>query len=403
VLDPDGNPAPGYVVAIDSMCNGCTAADVSIANQDGEYSFTDLPPGGPPRIISVSPKSQDPEKEEKIVTTYYPSSIDRELAQAIKIEGVDLFGYDIKLRTARAHSVQARVIDDEGKPVPKALVSIVKRDVGIATAIRGAFTISLAPAEIPVAEPAETTEDGVFKFNSVMEGNWILRVVGGSPAHVGSAEVKVKDGAVEGVEVRVAPAFDVALQMDWGEASSEKIPAKIPARPAMLVPMETPGLPAFGDFPRGQSPHFQGFAGKYLVAPGTPVPGYYLAAVLVDNHDVLGQVTGLTGSETIKLVFKTDGGSVRGTVEKGVGGSVLLLADSSASAHVGYSALCDASGAFAIGDVAPGEYTAVAIQGQGQNFDWRSPELAIQLASRGKRVRVEASSTAQVELRLESQ
>lgn len=399
VLDPEGNPASGYVVALDSGCNGCTAMQVKISDQDGEFSFTDLAPIGS-FVVSVSPKTQDPKAVEKIVTTYYPSAIERDLALPITAQGGDLFGYDIKLRTARAHPVKGVVLDDAGNPVPKALVSIVKPAAGIFTAIRG--VPSSEPAETPLAEPTETLDDGTFTFPAVIEGSWTLRVVGGQPAHAGSAEVKVADQEVEDAVVRIAPSFSIDIQTDFGDSP----PAGIPSIPVWMIPLGSPRLlpPIPGNVPPGVSPRFTGFAGQYVVAPAG-LAGFYLAAVLLDNHDVLGQVTEIAAGDTIKLVFRKDGGSVRGTVEPGTveqasEAMVVLLADPTPTGRLGYAARCDPSGAFAAQDVPPGEYTAFAIN---RSLDPASAAFSSVVASGGKRVKVEAGSVAQLDLRLASQ
>ena len=71
--------------------------------------------------------------------------------------------------------------------------------------------------------------------------------------------------------------------------------------------------------------------------------------------------------------------------------------DPGSNARLGYSGYCDASGAFTIADVPPGEYTAVA--GKPLHY-FGSADFATMLTSSGKRVRVEAGSTAQADLRL---
>jgi hypothetical protein len=79
---------------------------------------------------------------------------------------------------------------------------------------------------------------------------------------------------------------------------------------------------------------------------------------------------------------------------------VVLMADPGGSARLGYSALSDASGAFTIADVPPGEYTAVA----GVSLpDFASAEFATMLKASGKRIHVEAGATAQADLRAAGQ
>jgi hypothetical protein len=315
VLDPEGNPAEGVVVRLLGLdfagCYSCTAKAVMITDAKGEFVFTDVPPSGS-LILTASAKVQDTQAEEKIVTTYYPSAIDRDLAQRIHLNGTDLFGYDIKLQSVPAHGIRGIVLDAAGNPVPKALVSIVKPATGMVAAVRGEF--GFPPFEAPLAEPGETLADGTFKFPPVTRGNWMLRVAGNSRGwadQAGSAEVTVADAEVEGAVVRVAPAFDIELKTDFGDSP----PAKIPTILVTMIPQDRPQLrlPLPGDLPPGETPRFKAFAGKYLVAPAQVLEGYYLAAALLGNRDVLGQVTDIARGDAIKLVFRKDGGSVRGT------------------------------------------------------------------------------------------
>ena len=198
----------------------------------------------------------------------------------------------------------------------------------------------------------------------------------------------------------MAPELDIEIETDFGDSPPAPPLATIPAFPVTMIPLDSPTLlsPFPGDLQPGEAPRFKGFAGKYLIAPAAGLAGYYLAAAVVDDHDVLGRVTDIAAGDTIKLVFRKDGGSVRGNVEQGARALVVLMAhDPGSNARLGYSGRCDASGAFTIPDVPPGEYTAVA----GKGFpDFGSAAFATLLTSSGKRVRVEAGSTEQADLRL---
>ncbi len=71
----------------------------------------------------------------------------------------------------------------------------------------------------------ETGEDGTFAFDAVQPGDWRLSVVAGedSPRQltgVVSATVSEKD--VEGVQVRVGPAFPVDVTADGGDDGTQK-------------------------------------------------------------------------------------------------------------------------------------------------------------------------------------
>jgi hypothetical protein len=409
VLDPEGRPAAGIVVALDMPgCNGCTAWDVKVTGETGEFLFEDVPsnrpmllsafPKTPPEVKVEDAKAEDSKTDEKIVTTYYPSVTDRGQADVFQGQGVDLFGFDIKLRTAPARKVRGAVLDADGKPLPNALVSIVKPASGMIAMVLG--VPSGDPADIPVAEPTEALSDGTFAFPAVVEGNWTIRAVvkGPGPFAVrsGSAEVGVSRSDVEDLVIRAAPPFEVPIAADWGASP----PAFLPNRPApplaMFVSLDSPRLPTL--FAPGQPAPVQLFGGRYLIGPNNVPPGHYLAAAMLDNRDVLGQVVELLPGASIKLIYKTDGGSVQGTVEKGADATVVLMADAMATARLGYSARCDANGAFVVRDVPPGEYTAVAVSG-GVGDPLR-PEFQTMLTASGKRIRVEAGASVEADLRL---
>src|SRR5204863_459140 len=112
-----------------------------------------------------------------------------------------------------------------------------------------------------------------------------------------------------------------------------------------------------------------------------------------DNREVIGQVVELTGPATLKLTYKTGGGSVRGTVEGGANAMVVLLADPGPGTRFGVSASCDSQGAFLLRDVPPGVYTIAAFRQVGGMI---LPELLSGMAAGGKSVRVEQAAEAQV-------
>jgi hypothetical protein len=121
---------------------------------------------------------------------------------------------------------------------------------------------------------------------------------------------------------------------------------------------------------------------------------------MMDNRDVLGQVVQISAPTSLKVVYKTGAGSVRGTVEKCADAIVILMADETPYARLGFSAQCDAIGGFVVPDLPPGSYQAIAIQ------EFRmvtTPDFPSLLTANGKRVKVEASATAQVEMKVTRQ
>jgi hypothetical protein len=398
VLDPEDAPAAGIAVKLGVW--------QSVTDEKGEFVFEDVP-SFDSFTLSATPKPQaDAKDEARIVTTYYPSVVDSDQAMRIHVDGVDLFGYDIRLRTAPARAIRGVVIDVDGKPAPHARVTISKRGSGMVTMVRGPFNLLRLGQYVAAAEPVETKEDGTFAFPPVLEGDWRVRAVldtwsENRSARSGTAEIRVstrdaEGGDIDDLEIRLEQPFEIEVTADWGDSP----PATNPPTFMMVMPLDGAEGGPPSDAKPGQPQRLKGFTGRYFIGPGGVTPGYYVAAAMLDNRDVLGQVVELSGLAALKMIYKTGGGSVRGTVEKGAYATVVLMADATPASRIGIGVQCDADGGFSIPDVPPGEYTAVAFQ----EFNLvASPEFPSLLAASGKSVKVEAGSAAQVDLRVARQ
>jgi beta-lactamase regulating signal transducer with metallopeptidase domain len=400
VLDPQGKPAAGVSVKF-----GPPSVPVSVTDGKGEFVFEDVPSIGA-FTLSATPNPQPDAKDavneaqERIVTTYYPSVVDSTQAAPINVSGVDLSGYEIRLRTAPARGIRGVVIDVDGKPAPHTVVSVFKPAVGLVSghgggSRNGAVVSGVSPPEVAAAEPVESGDDGTFAFPPVIEGNWRVRAVLGREGfnpRSGGADVTVSSSDIDNLEIRLTQQFEVEVEADWGNPP----PATAPPTQVMLVSLD--GATGAPDLEESRQPQrFKISVGRHFIGPGSSPPGYYAAAAMLGNRDVLGQVVELSGPATLKIIYKTDGGSVRGTVENGAGATVMLMADATPFARLGLTARCDGDGGFTIRDVPPGEYTVVA--GQGFLFGF-NPEMEKQLKTNGKRVHVDAQAATSVDLHL---
>jgi hypothetical protein len=83
--------------------------------------------------------------------------------------------------------------------------------------------------------------------------------------------------------------------------------------------------------------------------------------MLLGGREVLGQEVELTpGSPPLRIVYKTNVGGLRGTVEKGEGATVVLLSQEPNGLSSIRTVKCGPGGAFDTGGVPPGDYYAVA-------------------------------------------
>jgi len=76
--------------------------------------------------------------------------------------------------------------------------------------------------------------------------------------------------------------------------------------------------------------------------PPPPLP-YYLDAVRVGETDLGGQEVDLSSAVSATVVYKANGGTVRGTVEKCASGPVLLVRQETTRRRLGFlrAAQCD--------------------------------------------------------------
>ncbi len=195
------------------------------------------------------------------------------------------------------------------------------------------------------------------------------------------------------VAISLTGPFYVTASPNWGDSTP-------PARPRPLASLATL-LPvdgqAIGKVEIGKAPsRLAAFAGQYLISGATIAePGFYLAAIMMDNRDVLGQIVNLQGPAALTLVYKKGGGSVRGIADGGAGATVVLMADGPAAARSGWSAKCDPNGRFSFANLPPGSYTAAVFP---EAPDSGGAQLKSLLSGRGERVKVEDGAVATTDL-----
>jgi hypothetical protein len=411
VVDPEGKPVAGLQVQLEQgekrhtiiLAGEHNKISPKVTEQDGAFVFESVQPGIYTLLAQVKPPAEGKDGE-RMFTTYYPSVVYPEQALPIQVQGVDLFGYEIRLRTAPARKVRGVVLDPAGKPAPQVSVMLLaKASPGQVVLMRGA-EFGFLQIDMPW-DSTKTGDDGAFEFPEVLEGDWRIQASGlaamsrYNTRRAGLADLRVGKDDVDNVSIRLPQLFEIAVSADWSESPAGDQP-EIPAPPeTFLLPMD--GQP-FTILHINTPAEMQ--AGRYLIAPWNSPSGYYVAAAMLDGRDVLGQVAEFRGPATLQMVYKKDGGSVRGTVEKGAGTTVVLMSDAASSPRFAYNGLCDANGSFSIRDVPPGQYTiatfAEAAFQDAQSACFGNPEFLSRVDSRGERVKVDAGATTMVTLRL---
>jgi hypothetical protein len=401
VLGPDGKPAAGIEVSLYPNI----VAEVAVTDEEGRFALHDIRPASY-LLIAKPPDSAKPEEASDgtrtaMVTTYYPSVADRSLVQQIVFPsqggGRD---YEIRMQTARVHRVRGIVLDEEGKPLPGAELTMFPIPEGAPEPMglsmyAGGSLFALAMRREPGGVPEATAiagKDGHFEFPAVRSGDWRINVVSDSARQArGTAGARVERSDVEDLRIQVATPFHLNGAIEWkGEdPATQRIPN------ALLTLMNPDG----NEFVRTGFVESGGLLfenilpGRYqaIVRPGLS------AQIFLGDYEVAGQPFPVTaGGPDLRVVLKTWSGAVRGTVEKGDGATVVLIPQRVEGVTLGQTVVCGTGGSFELSEISPGDYYIAAFD----HVEGLSPSAAMLslMPSRGKSVTVEDRSTENVTL-----
>jgi hypothetical protein len=387
VVDADGKLVKGSSVRILDFQTG------SRSTEGPEFEFKDVRPGYY-TLVAVPPAGSE------LAPAYYPSAIDAYGAVRIAVLGDrDLDGYDIRMETADTFQVSGKILDETGKPLQNARVTLqpVIRHNGRMT---GGSSVSVYPASESngAAEQDLVSKDGTFSFKNVRKGDWTIAamrligndVVTAAMLRQGSVRVTVDRSDVEDLEIRPAALMQITGSIEWEGG---------PPRQAMVLFSSATGLNT--DLARGGGGNKDGTftlslePGRGVYISTSEFTGYYLASVTMGGQEVLGMpVDILTAPPPIHVVMKRATGTVRGKADPGTS-FVMLIPAQSERLGFGRQVFPAADGSFEVKDLAPGAYTIAAF------FAPRSLDPAVLEKARtvGVHIQVENSSPANVELR----
>jgi hypothetical protein len=397
VLGPDGKPAAGMEVSVYPNIT----ADVAVTDSEGRFSLENIRPGSY-TLIAKPPASAQPEQapdgtRTAVVPTYYPSVADRSLTQQIVLRGQpDFDGYEIRMQTAPVHRVRGTVLDEAGKPSPGAELMLfpipqstpAPMGLSMRTGGRSVFALGLRPA--PSGEPEATAiagEDGHFEFPTVRSGDWRINVVsdGGVFPH-GSADAMVSRADLDDLQIHVAKPFNLTGTIEWkGEARNS-------LGVATLINPDGNEFVRSGIVDSGKLLFENILPGRYqlIVKPGLS------AQIFLGENEVTGPFSVTADGPRLRIVLKTWSGTVRGTVEKGDGATVVLVPQRVDGVALGQSVVCGAGESFELSEVSPGDYYIAAFD-HVDSLSLSAAMLSL-VPSRGTSVTVEERSTANVTL-----
>ena len=356
VISAAGKPIPKATVGGYSR----EGSVVFQANEKGEFQTPEDLAAGTWILFAAAPGSFPPPESpdgQRLgwALTYYPREASVALASPVSVAaGGAVSELEIKLITVPVYRLRGIVLDPRGDPTPAAHISLSA--IGVPS-----------PGERPVT----TTLDGSFEFPSVASGEyWLTSTVTrkGAAALISSRRLQMSKEDVENVKVQLAEPFAVQGKIEI-EIPEDTAAPKLPA-----VEMGTLLISSF-EIHRVNSavahPDATGvftfqnvYPGDYQITPGSAPAPYYLDSITLGGRDALASNVEIdSGALPIGIRYKLHGGSVHGTVENCASGTVWLLPQDAPHRRDGFNRIvsCDPKGRYAIDNVRPGEYYALAI------------------------------------------
>jgi len=351
----------------------------------GAYELSVLPP---PDLKPPEPEPAGPVLAWK--RSYYPGVALPEAALKMVVLPGEASEVELKLLAVPAHAVRGVVLNPDGTPAPKVAISLAE--------------------ELRAGSTVESKPDGAFEFPAVAEGEWRFSAEAqrGSVKLRATEWIEVTRHDLENVKLRLVAPLTVRgkVVMETPKDAPKDAPAPKPG-PLMLslrgghtrsvnmlgllgFPLAIPD--AKGEFTQDAYPGVYGL-GPLLQTPPAP---YYLDAVRIGGTDLTMQEVEISSDAAITVVYKSDGGVVRGAAENCASGGVLLVPSDPARRRPGFSKSgpCDSSGNYEIRAVRPGEYYALAFAGNGP-----VPVLDEALLNEAVKVTVRAGEASSADVR----
>jgi hypothetical protein len=347
----------------------------------------------PPPDLKPPDREPDSDRVWNWTRTYYPGVATADAASKITLlPGGEVSDIELKLLAVPAHAVRGVLLRPDGEPAPKVPISL-SEDLSLVS--------------------AESHPDGTFEFPAVVDGEWRLSAeMPGAAVKLRATQwIEMAGHQLGGVKLQLNPPFTVL-----GRVLME-VPTGAPAPRMPSVALDphvsrsrrdngiviglgsgSPNARAGAD---GSLKLESVYAGSYRIIAMNPPPGYFLDSVrLGETEQSAAEVELSSGTVPITLVYKTNGGTFRGTVEKCNSGGVVLIPQEPGLRRPGflYSKACDSNDRYEIGAVRPGDYYALALPGDGQDA-WFRVRLDDAILNQAAKVTVRAGETSSVDLR----
>jgi len=225
VTNEDGEPFPDARVSVMRLTRTgnkkqLTALGPISAGSDGRFSIGRLTAGhyylaasNPPSLADTNLREirRGKTADERLVTTYYPSSIDTAGATLIDLRSeTELNGLDIRLRRARVFHIAGRVAQASGGTVSNASISLIRPGVTDVMEMQ-----SNANRIFPI--------DGAFQVNGLLPGVYTFRGSAGTNRQLqGHQSIVLSDRDLDDVVLTLVPSLEIPLSVRIEDADPQQ-------------------------------------------------------------------------------------------------------------------------------------------------------------------------------------
>lgn len=348
VIDDDGDPFGHANVSVYSRMwiRGQRQLQViqnTNAQADGSFVLGNLMPGN--YYLSARGNTRPPNGQ-AFVDSFFPNTTDVLAAAPVAVAaGTDVHGVELRVRTARVYKVRGKATNQSGEPVTGVQLMLVHTAGGN----RGSMSNA-------------GTRGGVFEFQNVVPGVYAIQSLAFRSPETASmtayVPVTVGDADVEDLRVTLSPGAEISGSVKLGEATFTQ-PIFVNLQPSNGVGVDSNAPVKDGAFTlRSVAPT------TYRVMIQNLANGYYVQAIRFAGRDLVHRELDLSagGGGALEIVLSDKPASISGTVRNSDGEpaadtTVNVWAKDDPEIH---TARTNASGAFAIRNLAPGEYRAIA-------------------------------------------
>jgi hypothetical protein len=376
VLDPERQPVAGVTVSALPLRNNVELTAKS--DSEGRYTFPSVASGE--YLLLANPMELGGDKE--LAPTWYPHAPSRADGERIAVRaGAPLTGYDIILQGGPFFRIAGRVVEEGGRPAAGATVEFGTDYIAEAKAVadaEGRFEMAHVPA---------------------LDGRVIARWKRGTTEWRGIVPLQVTHHDVNSLTAAVLAPVPLTgiVELDG---------ARIDPSNSYVNLVRVDGVSSrIGGMANPQGFHFEEvYPGRYrLFFNPPPARHAYIDSVWLGDREITMQEFELTpGAPVVRVVLKTGGGRMQGSVEDGVGDGVLVLVPQEERLRY-LPFLVDTfiaqNGHFQLADVRPGDYYALALRGTVHTTELQDPAVLAPLLPYAVSVHVEPPSTASVTLK----